>query len=194
MNKHNDTGGTEGARMSARDARNFVELCESNGIDVWLDGGWGVDALLGKQTREHEDLDIVLQGKDVSRLRGLLDERGFKDAPWYDSHPWVFLMEDSHGHQIDLHVIELDSNGDGLYGPPDGGVRYPAESLAGMGSIDGTRVRCISPEWQVRFHAGYKLDENDHRDLQALCDRFGIPFPESIPEEGTRWQALKRDS
>jgi lincosamide nucleotidyltransferase A/C/D/E len=24
-------------------------------VDVWLDGGWGVDALVGEQTREHKD-------------------------------------------------------------------------------------------------------------------------------------------
>ena len=35
-----------------------VGLLEADGIDVWLDGGWGVDALLGQQTREHDDLDL----------------------------------------------------------------------------------------------------------------------------------------
>jgi lincosamide nucleotidyltransferase A/C/D/E len=31
------------------------------GIKIWLDGGWGVDALLCKQTRLHSDLDIIIQ-------------------------------------------------------------------------------------------------------------------------------------
>src|SRR5207249_348914 len=40
-------------QMSAADAFGLYELFEDNGIKVWLDGGWGVDALLGEQTREH---------------------------------------------------------------------------------------------------------------------------------------------
>ncbi len=41
----------------------IYKLFISNNIDVWLDGGWGVDALLGKQTRKHGDVDIVVQQK-----------------------------------------------------------------------------------------------------------------------------------
>lgn len=28
---------------------------DAGGIDYWVDGGWGIDALLGRQTREHRD-------------------------------------------------------------------------------------------------------------------------------------------
>ena len=37
--------------MKARDVVEVVQLFERNGIQVWLDGGWGVDALLEEQTR-----------------------------------------------------------------------------------------------------------------------------------------------
>ena len=42
---------------------------ENLGTKIWIDGGWGVDALLGKQTRTHEDLDIAIEWKDVPKLR-----------------------------------------------------------------------------------------------------------------------------
>jgi hypothetical protein len=32
-------------------------LLEKAGIEVWLDGGWAVDALLGMQTRPHKEPD-----------------------------------------------------------------------------------------------------------------------------------------
>lgn len=32
----------------------ILRLLEAAGIAVWLDGGWGVDALLGRQTRSHK--------------------------------------------------------------------------------------------------------------------------------------------
>jgi lincosamide nucleotidyltransferase A/C/D/E len=43
--------------MTAQDAIEIVQLFEQNAIEVYVDGGWGVDALLGKQTRTHADLD-----------------------------------------------------------------------------------------------------------------------------------------
>jgi len=52
-------------------------LLEAGGIDVWLDGGWGVDALLEHQTREHDDLDIVVELEHASRVIELLDSLGY---------------------------------------------------------------------------------------------------------------------
>jgi len=38
-------------------------------------------------------------------------------------------------------------------------------------------VRCISPEWVVKFHSGYELKDKDFRDVYALCTKFGIDLP-----------------
>jgi hypothetical protein len=62
--------------MTASDVIEIVRLLDQNRIDVWIDGGWGVDALLGEQTRSHRDLDIAVQHGDVPRLRALLEARG----------------------------------------------------------------------------------------------------------------------
>jgi len=45
--------------MPAASLVDLLQLFESAGIEVWLDGGWAVDALLGEQTRPHKDVDIV---------------------------------------------------------------------------------------------------------------------------------------
>ena len=42
------------------DLMKVIELFENTGITYWLDGGWGVDILAGKQTRIHRDIDINL--------------------------------------------------------------------------------------------------------------------------------------
>jgi lincosamide nucleotidyltransferase A/C/D/E len=42
---------------------------ERSGIRIWIDGGWGVDALLGKQSRAHKDLDITIQQQDLAKFR-----------------------------------------------------------------------------------------------------------------------------
>ena len=147
------------------------------GIEIWIDGGWGVDALLEKQTRPHKDLDIVIQQKDVAKLRGLLEAHGYKEIKLEIARPHNFVLADSHGHEIDVHVILLDEQGNGIYGPVENGEMYPAEALAGTGSIAGQTVRCISARWTINFHSGYQLKEKDYQDVSALCEKFGIALP-----------------
>jgi lincosamide nucleotidyltransferase A/C/D/E len=144
-------------------------------IEIWIDGGWGVDALLGEETRRHEDLDIVLEEKDVPKLRQLLEARGHQDVPRSDTRARNFVLGDDKGHYVDFHVIALDSHGNGVYGKT--GWAYPRDSLTGLGSIQGHTVRCIAPAYAVKFRTGYKLRDRDYRDVAALCQRFGIEYP-----------------
>ncbi len=164
--------------MTAADVEGFVELADELKVTVWLDGGWAVDACLGEQTRRHSDLDIVVTKRDAAVLEIALRQQGFTDVPRDDTRPWNFVLGDEEGREIDFHVIELDHNGDGVYGPPENDDRYRAEALSGRGVINGRAVRCMTPEWLVASHTGYELQDKDHADVAALCDRFGIPLPD----------------
>lgn len=164
-------------RMIAHDVLDFYKTMSDVGVEVWIDGGWGVDALLGKQTRQHKDLDIAIEEKHVALLRDVLLVRGFREVRLEDARPWNFVLGDETGKEIDVHVIVLDDTGNGVYGPPEKGEMYPAAFLTGSGIIDGQKVRCISPEWAVRFHSGYELTEKDFRDVSALCQTFGFELP-----------------
>jgi len=86
-------------------------------------------------------------------------------------------LGDGNGREIDVHVIVLGDQGDGIYGLPEKGEKYPAASLTGTGNIDGQAVRCVSAEWTVKFHSGYDLKDKDFRDVSALCNKFGIELP-----------------
>jgi hypothetical protein len=44
---------------------------------VWLDAGWATDVLLGKQTRPHDDLDLVSRLEDSTQIEEALGERGY---------------------------------------------------------------------------------------------------------------------
>jgi len=171
--QQSDNFGPKGhAEMSEDAVVQLLQLFEQHGIEVFVDGGWGVDALLGKQTRVHGDLDIALQHKDVPHLRLLLEARGYKDVIRTDTRDCNFVMGDDSGHEIDFHSYTFDAHGTLVFG-----VEYPLDSLTGSGSIQGYPVKCISAEWMVKFHAGYELDENDYRDVSALCERFNIALP-----------------
>jgi hypothetical protein len=54
--------------MTAPSVIEIVENLEEQGIDVWLDGGWGVDALLERETRTHDDLDLVVELSDSEHV------------------------------------------------------------------------------------------------------------------------------
>jgi lincosamide nucleotidyltransferase A/C/D/E len=167
--------------MTADDVIAFVQLLDQNHIEVYIDGGWGVDALLGEQTRPHADLDIAVQHKDVAKIRALLETRGYKDVLRDDTRDCNFVLGDDRGRLIDIHSYTFDAAGNVVYG-----VEYPYESLSGTGSINGHPVKCITPEWMVKFHTGYPLDENDYQDVKLLCRRFGIEMPSEYEGFETR--------
>jgi lincosamide nucleotidyltransferase A/C/D/E len=146
----------------------------SAGLTVWLDGGWGVDALLGEQTREHDDLDLVVARADVPLLVEKLGEDGYEVAK--GELPTCIVLLDPAGRQIDVHPVEFDHAGDGIYRMEDGrDWPYPARGFAGKGLVLGRHpVRCLTPEVQVLCHAGYEFDETDRADLALLRERFGV--------------------
>jgi lincosamide nucleotidyltransferase A/C/D/E len=163
--------------VNSVDVVDFYRTIAQLGTELWIDGGWAVDALLGEQTRPHRDLDIAIQEKDVPVLRHLLQARGYTDIKLEDARPWNFVLGDENGREIDVHVIVLDGQGNGIYGSPEKGEKYPAASLTGTGNIGGQAVRRVSPEWMVKFHSGYDLKDKDFRDVSALCKKFGIELP-----------------
>lgn len=164
--------------MDASDVISIYTLLDQNNVAIWIDGGWGVDALLEKQTRTHPDLDIAIQKKDLPKFREILTHKGFKEIKQDIAKSHNFVLGDELGREIDVHVIEIDSKGNGIYGPKEKGEMYPATSLTGKGKINNLEVRCISPEWLIKFHSGYSLKEKDFYDVSLLTEKFGIPLPE----------------
>ena len=135
-----------GAAASEADVLEFLDLAHELGVTVWLDGGWAVDACLGRQTRTHGDIDVVIQAGELDAVVSALRARGYGDVARDDTRQWNFVLGDDRGRQVDFHVVVIDENGDGIYGPVENGQRYPAAALAGTGSVGGRPVRCISPE------------------------------------------------
>ena len=159
--------------MTAADLLELLILFEQNDIEVILDGGWGVDALLGEQTRPHEDLDIAMPHRYVPLARALLEAKGYVDVPRTDTRDCNFVLGDGQGHLVDFHTYTFDESGNLVFGLP-----YPPDSLTGIGSLLGHPVQCITPQWLVQFHTGYTFDDNDYRDVKALCTHFHLALPE----------------
>jgi len=163
--------------MKSKDVIGFYAEMEALGIETWLDGGWGVDALLGKQTRPHADLDIFIQKKDAPRARALLESRGYQEIKLEIARPFNYVLADNAGREIDVHVFNFDNKGSFTYGIGEKTEIFSVAVLDGVGEIDGKTVKCISPEWTVKWHTGYKLRESDYQDISALCNKFKFDLP-----------------
>ena len=165
--------------MDSQSLLTVVALLETDGIDVWLDGGWGVDALLGHQTRDHDDLDLVAELDHATRIIELLGGLGYSLVA--GCPPKSFVMVDPLGRQVDVHPVTFNAEGGGVYQMDDGTEWvYPPQGFAGRGSVDETPVRCLSPEVQVLVHAGYELTRKDYRELYLLRERFGVEPPRAL--------------
>lgn len=169
--------------MTGPDVLDILAKLEAAGVGVWIDGGWGVDALIGEETRTHGDLDLALDRRQLSNAVRTLEAMGFTvDETARPGLPARLLMEDERGRQVDLHPLLFDAEGNGWQQLTDSEYswgRYPAGDLNAWGVIGGREVRCLSAGLQYRFHLGYERSERDEHDLRLLAERFGVGPPPS---------------
>ena len=170
------------APMDAAEVVRLLDLLEAADVTAWLDGGWGVDALLDEQTREHDDLDVIVRLADVPRLTETLADTGYEQVA--GGAPKSFVLTDAVGHQVDVHpVVFEDARGGGVYRMDDGSEWvYPSAGFAGRGRVAGRPVRCLTAEVQVLVHDGYELSKKDYRELYLLRERFGVELPSKYAE------------
>jgi lincosamide nucleotidyltransferase A/C/D/E len=134
--------------------------------EVWTSGGWGVDALVGRQTRAHRDLDLAVDAEDEATVVRVLGRRGYRvETDWRPIR--VEFVASGRGW-VDMHPVAFDGDGHGRQADHgDGHFDYPPDAF-GMGVLAGVAVPCLSRQQQVRFHRGYKPREVDLHDLRLL--------------------------
>lgn len=188
--------------MTAENAVRILTDIKNLDIKVFLDGGWGTDALLEEQTRPHNDLDFLVEKKDLQALMHYLEENRFKQTDNFNK--WWHMSFENETLIIDIHVIEFDEVGKAIYGPkvrddfPFPGI-FPAYAFQATGKINGFEVNCLSAEYRVRSQTrallnlmpdNYKhtLDKKDYIDLEKICNKFSIEMPE---EHLSYWRGRK---
>lgn len=156
--------------MTAGEVHAVLDALASAGCPAWISGGWGVDALVGRQTRVHRDLDLGIAAERESAALEALAGLGYVvETDWRPVR--VEVVSGGRG-RVDLHPLVFDRAGDGHQAGLDGGgFRWPRECFT-SGVIGGRRVGCISVEQQLRFHGGYEPRDVDRADV-ALLHRAG---------------------
>lgn len=161
--------------MEASDVLRVLDRLRNAGISTYVAGGWGIDALVGEQSRPHDDLDLAFDAADEDRILPVLRPAGFQMMT--DERPVRFVLQDQVGHKIDFHPVTFDTSGNGTQDGFGGTVyHYPAGEFC-RGIIDGHDANCLSAKLLIQFHLGYEPTEKDHRDMQLLRERLGIALP-----------------
>jgi lincosamide nucleotidyltransferase A/C/D/E len=148
---------------------------QAAGVRAWIGGGWGVDALVGEQTRPHGDLDLAVDARDEAGAIQALQRAGFRITA--DHRPTRLVMRTGAGAEVDLHPVDFTGPGPGVQRVPGGRpFLYPADAFA-TGTIAGRPVPCLSAVQQVRFHLGYPPLDKDRLDMRLLGERLGLAVP-----------------
>lgn len=151
----------------------IVTALEVAGIRAWLVGGWGVDALLGAQTRRHSDLDVAVEavGDAVNRAVAVLVGLGYESVTTSretsELMPFRLILRHATGRTVDLVPVCLGPTehrawcGDWQWLDRAGG-------LSATGSIASAQVPCISATAQLALRSGYRPRRRDRRDRVQL--------------------------
>jgi lincosamide nucleotidyltransferase A/C/D/E len=143
-----------------------LDAVGSVGCRFWLEGGWGVDALVGHQTRSHRDVDVDFDaGYEAAVLDALSSLDYTIETDWRPNR--IELAAAGRGH-VDLHPLVIDRDGSPRQAALDGGWHEFPKSWFTIGTLDGMTAPCVSLEAQRLFHAGYELRQVDMHDLAEL--------------------------
>jgi lincosamide nucleotidyltransferase A/C/D/E len=138
------------------------------GVAAWLAGGWGVDALAGRQTRRHYDVDIVVgAAPDVRRdVAAVLAGAGFRETTVEHNDgllmPVRWAWHDDNGRVVDILPVALDE-------PPFG------DGAFARGRIVEHDVPCLSAALQVTLHSGYAPRDFEPHDMDLLRESGAMP-------------------
>lgn len=154
------------AGISADEVHIVLDSLSAVGCPAWISGGWGVDALVGKQTRPHRDLDLAVPAEHESAALRALAQLGYViETDWRPVR--VEVVADGRG-RVDLHPLRFDEVGDGHQAGLDGSSFHWPRAGFTTGTIGGRPVDCISVDQQLLFHSGYEPRDVDRADLALL--------------------------
>jgi lincosamide nucleotidyltransferase A/C/D/E len=145
-------------------------------VRVWIAGGWAVDALVGKQTRQHNDLDIAFDTKDERKIINTFNDLGYKVKD--DNRPTRFVLRKNDGTEVDMHPVVFEEDGIGKQLVPKGNpFIYPTDAFS-EGTIDNQKVPCLSAKQLIEFHTGYTPLDKDKHNMKILHKYLNIELPE----------------
>lgn len=121
----------------------FAENLE---IEFWLRGGWAIDFLFGKITRQHDDIDLVTWIENRELLEKELVKAGYEQMPV--KQPFQKRQSDFRKNHVDVSVGYITASVNGsliLNGLPEW-IWQPDALLPKYFRLCGISVKVLNPK------------------------------------------------
>jgi len=124
--------------------RNVIAVMRAAHISAWLFGGWGLDARIGRITREHGDVEFWVERTQAERSKAALVKAGatvLSTQPPEEACEFIWV-------DVPFSTAYFDRQPDGSFSQPAGRFsdwRFPPGSFDDEPAIlDGTPVLAMS--------------------------------------------------
>jgi hypothetical protein len=134
----------ERAAAQLRVIKAAITVLEAAGIPAWLFGGWGLDARIGRITREHGDVEFWVERIHAGRSKIVLVRAGATALTTQPPEEACEFVWDG----VDFSTAYFDRRPDGSFSQPLGRWSdwlFPPGSFGDeLGTLDGTPVPIMS--------------------------------------------------
>lgn len=140
-------------------------------LEHWFFGGWAVDLWVGRLTRPHEDIDILVWRRDESRVDEALTNAGWMPRP--SPEDLVGTNYAREGYELQLTFAETGADGSMVVPVPDQPIVLSTGPLAYVRrDVGDTSVRVLTLEMMLAIKGEPRHDEvggeKDRADLAVL--------------------------
>jgi len=158
----------------------IAEILKGISVPWWVAGGWALDLFVGRTTRAHDDIDVLILRRDqLAAQKHLSDWKLFKTKQPTPPHlaPWpkgefleppindVWARSDLHAGPWRFQLMLMEADGDRwVYRrlPTIGG------NIADMGLTTDAGIPCLAPEIQLLYKSGTGLQKDTDDLLNVL--------------------------
>jgi hypothetical protein len=165
----------ERATEQLRVIKAVVNVLGAAGISAWLFGGWGLDARIGRVTREHGDVEFWVERLDAGRSKAVLTGAGAAALATQPPEEACEFAWDG----VDFSTAYFDRQPDGSFSQPLGRWSdwlFPPGSFGDEpGMLDGAPVLVMSvagmlamKEQYPRLRNGGPWRQKDIDDIKVL--------------------------
>ena len=169
--------------------REVVAVLRANDIPAWLFGGWGLDARIGRITREHGDVEFWVERGHAERSKAFLVEAGAIALPTQPpAEACEFTWDD-----VSFSTAYFDRQPDGGFSQPLGRFSdwlFPPGSFGEEPvPLDGTPVLAMSVAGMLAMKEQFPSLRNGrpwrHKDITDMELLRGLAAEEQTPGQST---------
>lgn len=144
---------------------------DSAELEHWFFGGWAVDLWVGRLTRPHDDIDVLVWRRDEPRVHEALGAAGWLHTPTPEDLVGTNYARDQ--YELQLTFVVPSDEGGVVIPVPDQPIVLSVANLAfARRDLGDVAVRVLTLEMMLAIKGSPRPDEvggaKDRADLAAL--------------------------